>query len=517
MEALGLYQRGDELISVVMERRRGGFRAVWVGCESFKSASEEAEEEAKEEKKESPFTECVRRLLGRRRTSYAVAVMPAKIGLVREVVLGLTKDDHIRATVPFEAARLMAEGKPEDFVVDFHRMGEADGKSRVLIVAMEKERVRQWIEAMQAGGVNPRKVDVDVACAYNAALACGYSPSQKREVLFCFAGGMVYLFLHNEGTLQRVRALFAGEGERRVERLVREAKRTAVAAGIDVGFERVVVCGDTGGIEDALAARLNAEVERVDLTPMAEGLDDEGKRLFMRGGYVAAGGAIKMLGYDALRLDLRRGELAFMRPFERLKSGLACMVTLLFFICLILAYALQFRYSRNSAALAKLKELAREYFYAAFGADEKPLVPGIRRHATTVEEYAKAFAYVIKRRKKGMRVEEGRVSALDVLVDFAAARGRAARKVKATVLLDSISISPRQARIKVTCDKVEIGPQIAEYLLGGGRTGFVLDGEPKSGSEKVKKKVEGGQVVEEMRYWYEYTLKPKKERKRGRK
>ncbi len=515
MEALGLYQRGDELISVVMERRRGGLKAVWVGSETLKAVSEEGEED--KEKQGSPFAEGVKRLLGRRRASYAVSVMPAKIGLVREVVLGLVRDDHIRATVPFEAARLMAEGKPEDFVVDFHKMGEADGKSRVLIVAMEKERVRQWIEAMQTGGANPRKVDVDVACAYNTALACGYTPSPKREALFCFAGGMVYLFLHNEGTLQKVRALFAGEGERRVERLVREVKRTVVAAGLEIGLERVVVCGDTGGIEDALAARFNAEIGRVDLTPMAEGLDDEGRRLFMKGGYVAAGGAIKMLGYDALGLDLRRGELAYMRPFERLKSGLACMVTLLFFICLILAYAFQFRYSRDSAALAKLKELAREYFYAAFGAEEKPLVPGIRRHATTVEEYARAFAYVIKRRKKGMRAEEGRVSALDVLVDFAAARGRAASKVKAILLLDSISISPRQARIKVTCDKVDIGPQIAEYLLSGGRTGFVLDGEPKSGSEKVKKKVEGGQVVEEMRYWYEYTLKPKKERKRGRK
>ena len=213
MEALGLYQRGDELISVVMERRRGGFRAVWVGSESLKAVFEGGEEAEKEEseEKEPPFSECVSRLLGRRRTSYTVAVMPAKIGLVREVVLGLVKDDHIRATVPFEAARLMAEGKPEDFVVDFHKMGEADGKSRVLIVAMEKERVQQWIEAMQAGGANPRKVDVDVACAYNTALACGYTPSQKREVLFCFAGGMVYLFLHNEGTLQKVRALFAGE------------------------------------------------------------------------------------------------------------------------------------------------------------------------------------------------------------------------------------------------------------------------------------------------------------------
>jgi len=511
MEVLGLYRCGDTLISTVVEGRRGRFSAIWVGQEKIEQTPHGESEEAPGD----GFREAVKRLLSRRRCSHSVAAIPAKLGLVREVVLGLTKEDHIRATVPFEAARLMAEAKPEDFVVDFHKMGEADGKSRVLIVAMEKEHVRCWIDAMQESGANPRKVDVDVACAYNTACAAGYSPSKGSEILFCFAGQVVYLFLHREGMLQKVRALYAAEGQQRLRRLVREVRRTAVAAGLEMDIERVVVCGDAGGIEGALAQELGGELVVLDLSPMAEELDEEGRRLFMRGGHVALGAAVKLLGQDTLEIDLRRGELAYMRPFEKLKSGLACMVTLLFFLSLMMAYAFRFRYSRDTAAVAKLKELAREYFYAAFGAEEKPLVPGIRRHAVTVEEYARAFEYVLKRRKKGMRVEEGRVSALDVLIDFAAARGRAGQKTKALVLLDSLSISPRQARLKITCDKEEIGPQIAEFLLAAGRSGFVLEGEPKSGSERVKVKKEG-ETEGQMRYWFEYTLKPKKEGKVGR-
>lgn len=518
MEVLGLLRCGGSLLSVVLEKKRGDFVVKWVGMEAIKRSEEQRNEEVSgegESSRDDHFGEALKSLLSRKRCAHTVAAVPAKLGLVREVVLGLTKEDHIRATVPFEAARLLAEGKPEDFIVDFHKMEEFEGKSRVLIVAMEKELVRLWIEAMQACGVNPRKVDVDVACAYNAAKGAGYNPSSEgNEALFCFAGDMVYIFLHSEGTLKKVRALYAAEGEGRLRRLVRELKRTMASAGVETKVERVVVCGDCGGNGEGLAAEFGAEFAEVELKKMAKGLDEEGMRLFMRGGYVAAGAAMKLLGLDTFEIDLRRGELAYMRPFEKLKSGLACAVTLLFFICLILAYAFRFRYARDVAALAKLKEVAREYFYGALGADEKPLVPGIRRHAVNVEEYAKAFEYVLKRRKKGMRVEEGRFSALDLLIDFASARGKASRKLKSLVLLDSISISPRQARIKIICDKEDIGPKIAENLMVPGRSGFVLDGEPKSGSERVKTKRDG-QTVSQMRFWFEYILKPRKGSRSG--
>ena len=422
-------------------------------------------DEESDEEREEPRVRALKTLLSRLPARTASLVLPAKHGLMREVVVPFTKADHIRRTIPFEAERLIAGGRMEDYLIDFHRLGGEEGKSRVFLTAMPVERVGAALSEATRAGCNPRVLDMDVGAAYNALLAAGYKPREEGiEAALVFCGETVLLYLHNDGELNKIRTMRStrGDASRRASKLVRELRTTIASAGLEFTPAGLLAAGDC---EEFLLAELSRKlpcpVERFSLSEsLGEGLSDEKKTRLDRIGVAAAGAALRLLGQAEFKLDMRRGPFAFQKPFEQIKSGLACLVTLLFFVTLLAAYAYKFKATRDHRQVQVMRAKANRYFRELFPG-ERALTKA-RRSAVTVNEYLETFERLLEIRKTG-EMEREVIGVTDILEDLVYLQS----DVRGAMRLHSVQIRPEGSRLTVWFDSDKTADDMMRIMETG--------------------------------------------------
>ncbi len=126
-----------------------------------------------------------------------------------------------------------------------------------------------------------------------------------------------------------------------VRKLHRESIRSLAAVQNESAPDRILLLGGGSllpGLSQALEERFRLPVERVDLAQRVEWRDrGQDTELTQAVAPAAIGGALRVLGYDPLGVELLQDELAPTNRFDVLKHALATGVTLLFFVLLALA------------------------------------------------------------------------------------------------------------------------------------------------------------------------------------
>ncbi|MCX7704544.1 MAG: hypothetical protein N2234_10705, partial [Planctomycetota bacterium] len=351
---------------------------------------------------------------------------------------------------------------------------EEDSKSRILLLGMLSADVKKIIDEMKRGGFDPLKVDVDIASAYGALLAAGFKPEgapkenlkekdlnpteEETVVLTALCSNQVMVWLHAGENLRRTRSFFLSSKDvkQQAEKFERELRRTIIAAGMNSTVKKICFAGDfQEDLIREIQSRFHADTEKLTLSEkFGAFLDEESKKLLEQSGLVACGAALKLLGYDPLGLDLRQGELAYMKPFDLIKTSLSCTLTLIFFLLFTTAYAYRFKASRDSTELDAIRKKAAEYYETLLPEPDR------KRTTTKVDGIYQEFTDTLKKRKSGERGKTATVSALDALLEL----GKARQKIGGSFLLENLTVQPGKITVEASVDKVETGDALYNYI-----------------------------------------------------
>ncbi len=102
----------------------------------------------------------------RLRADMVVVSMPGMGVSVRDITLPFTDRKKIARVVPYEVEGYIPYAV-EDVVISYHILGQEEGKTRLLAVAVRKDMLREKLEILARAGVVPRFVDVDFMALFS--------------------------------------------------------------------------------------------------------------------------------------------------------------------------------------------------------------------------------------------------------------------------------------------------------------------------------------------------------------
>lgn len=196
------------------------------------------------------------------RVHIAIA-LPGEEVFLRPHVVPFTKRSHIARTLHFE----MEDKLPFEVssgVLDFTITGVEPGGSRILVAAIEREKLMSVVEPFRARGLRVRLVTIDVLVA-GGLRAFGFD---GRYTLLEVTSFGWKLALCEEGRVLFARAAPAAPAAESVEQsLARWVRQGFMAAPEGLEPAKVVLCGAAAAHidSDRLSSELSLEVERLSL------------------------------------------------------------------------------------------------------------------------------------------------------------------------------------------------------------------------------------------------------------
>ncbi len=319
------------------------------------------------------------------------ATVPSSECVFRSLLLPFKGEEQIRKVLKFESEGHLHHWNIDDIVVDYISLGEAKGQTNVLVVAAPKEVLKRALGTCEACGFDPQTLDLDATALFNAALQTGALPAEGGVLLLHVGTRSSLLLLVEDRALRHIRAIRAGldsmssavARDLGLDPAAAAKKAAELESGeeIVVDFEaeargdlekspRVLEQGLVAGRREELAVRLAHEVVRstagaalqrppssVLLSGAGAALADLPVRLSTELGLpvtvfnplervegpipendvktagplvpAALGAALKGIGLDATRIELRQEGLRFTRTFDRVKLPLLAALSLL--------------------------------------------------------------------------------------------------------------------------------------------------------------------------------------------
>jgi hypothetical protein len=374
-----------------------------------------------------------------------ICSLPVQDVFAREVMVPFVREDQIRKTIRFEAEEYLPGTRADNMVVDFYKIGQIEQKSRVLVFAAKKEKIRDFLAFLSSSAIEPAGTGLDAAYLFLTALACRILPStdqspapaqgEKEAVssgeesqektglplpatfVAALSEDRVCLVLAEGDRLRRVRGFRLGQNENTLEKLVREISRTIAAAPGLSSIQKVYISGPRANplLASELTSKLGTDASLLDVSCVfKDALTDEQKGELAAAGSIALGSALAGLGIDQARINFRRDEFAYQKAFEKLKTGLACTVCLLFVICFVLCYCFQFKRSQNKHLLELHRSFAQDIF--------KAVVPEKKMRGENVSSIYQSYEEALNARKlRRIKTEKAQVviSALNILNEIA--------------------------------------------------------------------------------------------------
>ena len=160
----------------------------------------------------------------RLRTANVVVAVPASVCLTREVQVPFTRDDQIRKTIKFQAESVFHSIAIDGLVVDHYKIEEVVGpapssgargggaaadRSRLLVVGLRKDVLRERLDTLQHADIDPVAVDLDVAAIFNAWTLTEDARAGKRTLVVDLGGGSMKFFVVEGSRLRALRSLRA--------------------------------------------------------------------------------------------------------------------------------------------------------------------------------------------------------------------------------------------------------------------------------------------------------------------
>ncbi|HVY61141.1 MAG TPA: pilus assembly protein PilM, partial [Planctomycetota bacterium] len=136
----------------------------------------------------------------------AVASIPATSCLIREVTVPFTRPDQIRKTIKFQAESVFHAVSIDDLIVEYYKLSEQGEKSRLLVVGLKKDRLRERLEALELAQVDASALDLDATALYGALYVTPAVKEGKRILGVDLGGGTMKMVAIEAGKLRGLRS-----------------------------------------------------------------------------------------------------------------------------------------------------------------------------------------------------------------------------------------------------------------------------------------------------------------------
>lgn len=135
-----------------------------------------------------------------------VTAVEAKDCIIREIPISFTKDEQIAKVIQFEAENFLPTMDLEDILLEYLKVGEAGGKSQVILFGLRQDRVATKLEKLKALQIDPVALDVDAAALFNAFAMTPMYKSSPNTLLIDMGATSTKIVLVEDGRLKRIRA-----------------------------------------------------------------------------------------------------------------------------------------------------------------------------------------------------------------------------------------------------------------------------------------------------------------------
>lgn len=270
-------------------------------------------------------------------TNAVCALFGAQHLVLREIRHPFKEPGKIAQTLRYEAEPYLSLPL-EQAVLQYRILGEFEKGSRVLLMALPKDRLGAQLAAWEGAGLDPQRVASDAGALWNCYATLGDPAEGSAVALLDLGAQKTVLALFSGTTLKLLRVLrvelAAREGgdpdealRAAAEILSQEIRRSWATEGIQPGDARVLLTGGGSlnpGLAGALQARLSCPVERFRfLARMQHALPPERADVFEALGACAVGAALAAAGTDATGIDFRQEEFRYRGRLPRLAGPLA--------------------------------------------------------------------------------------------------------------------------------------------------------------------------------------------------
>ncbi len=192
-----------------------------------------------------------------------IAAIDAKDCIIREFPVQFTREEQIAKVVPFTAEEFLPTINLEEFVLEWLKVGEAHGKSNVVIFALKNDVIESRLGLLKRVEVDPIALDIDAAALFNAFALTPVFDAKKSMLLIDMGGTSTKMILIENGRIKKVRAFRSSARVLGPERLIGQPAGAASGGGVAAGhvassYEAEPLFGDYSietrfkEIEDAL-------------------------------------------------------------------------------------------------------------------------------------------------------------------------------------------------------------------------------------------------------------------------
>jgi len=212
---------------------------------------------------ESAIADTVRAIFkeGRLPRETVAAAVPTRDAILREILVPFKTDDQIRKVVKFEAEGHIEQCSLDELVVEHVKVGEVEGKSRVIVIAARKDALGRLLSIGEKAGVDPLVVDIDAISLFNAVSLTPLAEKHAAYAAVDLGATSTNIIVVVKGSLRVVRSLRLGDDslanaisrDLEIPRLEAEKKKVLLLAGPGASGDLIAPLGlepETGADEE---------------------------------------------------------------------------------------------------------------------------------------------------------------------------------------------------------------------------------------------------------------------------
>ena len=250
------------------------------------------------------------------RSNKVISAVPGRAVIIKKIQMPRQDEDELEANVEFEANKLIPENL-ENVNLDYQVLGYLEGgnKMEVLLVAVKKEIVNSFADAIEAAGLTPAIIDVDYF-AMESMYETNYEPQAAGEAIGLIHIGARYTSIN---VLSNGISTFTGDlpvGGAEFTDSLRRGMQVS-----DAEAETIKVAGELNGNKGAELATW--------LRPAAQSLAEEIQRTLSLYGAIASeegirniyltGGGAKVVGLTSVMEERLAVPVQLAEPFRNFR------------------------------------------------------------------------------------------------------------------------------------------------------------------------------------------------------
>jgi len=163
-----------------------------------------------------------------------VANVDTKDCIIREFSVPFTKDEQIRKMIAFEAEEHFHTLDVDNVVLEYLKVGEANGKSHIIVAAVRNDVVESRLDLLKKAEIDPIALDLDAAALVSSFALTPHYDREKSALIIDMGATSAKIILVEEGKLRKMRSLRTGRSVLSPDRMIAEpALAGAGAAGVE--------------------------------------------------------------------------------------------------------------------------------------------------------------------------------------------------------------------------------------------------------------------------------------------